>query len=314
MNHRLFAYADSVAIEARPSSVRDFVASGGRSVSFEFFPPSTDAGEDHLWAALNDLEQLNPTFASVTYGAAGTTRDRTIRLTQRIAKETSMTPVGHLTCVGASVDELRRVLDDYQAAGVEHILALRGDPPAGRADWVPHPGGLSHADQLVRLAVEHGDFVIGVAAFPEGHPESVSLEVDARVLLAKQEAGADFAVTQFFFRPEDYFRLTERLEEVGCDLPVIPGIMPVTNVAQIERFAALSGAEFPPEIAERLHAVADDSDQVLQLGIELATELGRALLDGGAPGLHFFTLNRSRSTHAVHDALREYFTSPLPAG
>lgn len=296
-------------------SIGEVIASGRRTVSFEFFPPATDAGEDHLWAALADLEQLNPTFVSVTYGAAGSTRDRTIRLTQRIAKETTMTPVGHLTCVGATVDELRQVLDDYQAAGVSHVLALRGDPEAGSDEWTSHPGGLEHADELVRLAAEHGDFVIGVAAFPEGHPEAVDLDADAQVLLGKQQAGADFALTQFFFRPDDYFALIERLDAVGCDLPVIPGIMPVTNVAQIERFAQLSGAAFPEEIAERLHAVAEDPDAVVALGIELATDLGAQLLEAGAPGLHFYTLNRSRSTHAVYANLSRYFADPAdPAG
>jgi methylenetetrahydrofolate reductase (NADPH) len=280
------------------------LASGEPVFSFEFFPPKTDAGERQLWSAISDLAPLEPTFVSVTYGAGGSTRDRTVRITSRILAETGMDAVAHLTCVGATEDELREVLVRYQLAGISNLLALRGDPPGGpSAPWVPVPGGLSHADELVSLARRTGDFTIGVAAFPEGHPESRDLEADAAVLAGKQRAGAVFAVTQFFFRAEDYFALVDRAGEHGVTMPILPGIMPVTDVRQIERFAELSGAAFPSELAARFHELADDPSAVVELGIEVATELSEKLLAGGAPGLHFYTLNRSTATREVFSRL-----------
>ncbi|HSK53815.1 MAG TPA: methylenetetrahydrofolate reductase [NAD(P)H] [Jiangellales bacterium] len=285
-------------------TIRELLASGHRSFSFEFFPPKTDQGEALLWRALRELESLEPTFVSVTYGAGGSTRDRTVRITGRIGEETTLTAVGHLTCVGSSVEELRGVVGSYADAGVRNVLALRGDPPGGPGSpWVPHPQGLTHADELVRLVRGLGDFCVGVAAFPERHPESPDQETDARVLAGKAEAGADFAVTQFFFRAEDYFALVERAARHGCHIPVVPGVMPVTNVAQIERFAQLSGAAFPPELARRLHAVADDPAAVRAIGVEVATQLCEELLAGGAPGLHFYTLNRSTATREIYARL-----------
>ncbi len=284
----------------RAPTVVEQLAGGAPSFSFEFFPPRTDEGERTLWHAIRELEPLAPSFVSVTYGAGGSTRDRTVRMTRRIAAETTMVPVGHLTCVGASEAELRQVVGAYADAGVRNVLALRGDAPEGPGTrWQPHPEGLSHADELVRLVSGLGDFCLGVAAFPEGHPEAVSLEDDARRLAAKVEAGASFAITQFFFDVDCYFRLVDRLDRLGCQVPVLPGIMPVTNVAQIERFVALSGAAFPAALAARLHAVADDAEAVREIGVEVATEIGRRLLDGGAPGLHFYTLNRSTATREV---------------
>lgn len=285
-------------------SIAEQVAQGHRIVSFEFFPPKTDAGEQQLWHAINALHPLQPSFVSVTYGAGGTTRDRTVRLTGRIARETDLLPVGHLTCVGSTRQELVSIIDEYASAGVQHILALRGDPPAGPGTaWESTPGGLDHADELVALIDACGDFTVGVAAFPEGHPEADTLDDDAKVLRAKQDAGADFAVTQFFFRAADYFDLVERSRAAGVEIPIIPGVMPVTNVGQIERFAQLSGAEFPAELHERFLAVADEPDAVAELGVETALELCRELLDGDAPGLHFYTLNRSTSTLRVFDGL-----------
>jgi methylenetetrahydrofolate reductase (NADPH) len=276
------------------------LASGEPVFSFEFFPPRTDQGERLLWSAISELAPLEPTFVSVTYGAGGSTRDRTLRITSRILAETGMDAVAHLTCVGATRAELREVLDSYAEAGISNLLALRGDPPGGPGGpWAAVPGGLSHADELVRLAGEVGGFTIGVAAFPEGHPESPGPEFDADVLAAKQRAGASFAITQFFFRADDYEALVARAREHGVTMPILPGIMPVTNVGQIERFAALSGAAFPPELAARFLAVADDRDAVVDLGIEVATELAEKLLAGGAPGLHFYTLNRSGSTREI---------------
>ena len=282
----------------------DVLARGGRSFSFELFPPKTDEGERTLWQTVREIERLKPTFVSVTYGAGGTTQDRTVRLTGEIASDTTLVPVGHLTCVGASREQLREVIGQYAGVGVTSLLALRGDPPKGpNTAWAPHPGGLDHAVDLVELIRSLGDFSVGVAAFPEGHPESPDLAQDARVLALKQQAGAEFAVTQLFFRVSDYRRLVDSATAAGCTMPIVPGIMPVTNVAQIARFAALSGAEFPAELAARFEAVADDPGAVAALGVEVAAEMCQELLDLGAPGLHFFTLNRSTATIEVYQAL-----------
>ena len=279
----------------------------GSCYSFEFFPPKTDQGERALWQTLRQLEPLSPAFVSVTYGAGGGERDRTVRMTERIAGETTMTPVGHLTCVGSSVAELRQVIGQYAAAGVNNVLALRGDPPGGPGGpggaWAPHPEGLEHADQLVALVRSLGAFSVGVAAFPQGHPESADLDSDAIRLAGKAEAGAEFAVTQFFFEPADYFRLVERAARHGCHVPIVPGIMPVTSYSQVRRFAELAGTPFPPALAARLGAVESDAEAVRAIGVEVATELCQELLDGGAPGLHFYTLNRSSATREVYELL-----------
>ncbi|MDR1767989.1 MAG: methylenetetrahydrofolate reductase [NAD(P)H] [Propionibacteriaceae bacterium] len=277
----------------------------GRTSSFEFFPPKTAEGERQLRQAIGELEALAPDFISVTYGATGSTRERTIAATRYIAEETSVATMGHLTCVGQRVDELEGALDAYRQAGVKHILALRGDPVGGPgAPWRTHPGGLSNATQLVRLVKASGDFCVGVAAFPDGHPDQFDFDLDARILADKEQAGAEFAVTQLFFRPERYAELVARVRRLGCRLPIIPGIMPVTSVAQVERFATLSGADMPAELAARLEAVADDDEAVGQVGEDIAVELCVRLLDDGAPGLHFFTQNRSRATARILARLR----------
>ncbi|MDA3021187.1 MAG: methylenetetrahydrofolate reductase [NAD(P)H] [Actinomycetota bacterium] len=285
-------------------SLGAILAGGGSSFSFELFPPKSDAGEQALWQTVRELEALKPTFVSVTYGAGGSTQDRTVRITKQIAQETTLLPVAHLTCVDASVEDLRRVIAQYADAGVNTIMALRGDPSAGpAAQWVHYPGGLQHADELVALIRSLGAFSVGVAAFPEGHPQSVDIEDDARVLAAKQDAGAEFAITQFFFRAEDYERLVSRASVHGCTMPIVPGLMPVTNVAQIERFAALSGAVFPADLAKRFASIEGDQIAVHELGVEVAATLGEQLLALGAPGLHFYTLNRSTSTREIYQAL-----------
>jgi methylenetetrahydrofolate reductase (NADH) len=286
-------------------TIPELLAAGSRSFSFEFFPPKDDEGERTLWQAIRELEPLRPTFVSVTYGAGGSTRDRTVRLTGHIATDTTLTPVGHLTCVGHSRDELRSVIGAYADAGVRNMLALRGDPPGGPgAPWTRHPNGLDHAVGLVELARSLGDFSVGVAAFPEGHPEAADLESDARVLVAKAEAGAGFAVTQLFFRAEDYFSLVERTRALGSDIPIIPGIMPITNLGQIRRMAELSGAQVPDAVLARVVPLADDPAAVRSEGVRIAIELCETLLDGGAPGLHFYTLNRSKATREIFGSLQ----------
>ncbi|HEY5136957.1 MAG TPA: methylenetetrahydrofolate reductase [NAD(P)H] [Candidatus Nanopelagicales bacterium] len=296
--------ASARRLPSSASTIGELLSSGGRSFSFEFFPPKTDEGERLLWQAIRELEGLQPSFVSVTYGAGGSTRDRTVRVTRRILEETTLLPMAHLTCVGATVAELRSVIGSYADAGLRNVLALRGDPPTGiGSQWVQTEGGLAHADELVRLVRSLGDFCVGVAAFPEKHPESVSLDEDARVLAAKQEAGAEFAVTQLFFRAEDYVDLVDRARAAGCTMPIIPGLMPLTNISQIDRFAVLAGTAFPDDLAARFRAVGDDAAAVHALGVEAASELATELLDAGAPGLHFYTLNRSTSTREIYAGL-----------
>ncbi|MGH8900663.1 MAG: methylenetetrahydrofolate reductase [NAD(P)H] [Egibacteraceae bacterium] len=288
------------------STIRELLATGRLSFSFEFFPPKTDEGEAQLWRAIRELEPLAPTFVSVTYGAGGSTRDRTVRIVQRIATETSITAVAHLTCVAASRDEVRATIRLIAEARILNVLALRGDMP-GRpgAPFEPHPDGLHHAEDLVRLLHDEGDFCVGVAAHPEGHPESPDRATDVKYLAQKCAAGADFAITQFFFDAADYFALVETAVRAGCHVPIIPGVMPVTNVRQIQRFAQLSGAAFPPDLAARLHAVEDDPAAVRAIGVEVATSLCRELLTGGAPGVHFYTLNRSTATREIYHNLAD---------
>ena len=286
-------------------SVRDLLARGDRSFSFEFFPPKDEAGEQQLWQAITELEPYGPTFVSVTYGAGGTTRDRTVAITERIARETSMLPVAHLTCVGHTTEELGAILDDLGAAGVSHVMALRGDPPDGPgAPWTPTDGGLTYASELVAMVRERPDMRVGVAAFPEGHVDAVDLDQDAKVLRAKYDAGAEFAVTDMVLRASDYVGLIERAEAVGADLPIIPGIMPILNLRSMQRMVEFSGRELPAEVTARLAPLADDPAGLRAEGIAIATELCAALLDGGAPGLHFYTLNRSRATREIFANLR----------
>ncbi|MEP9365570.1 methylenetetrahydrofolate reductase [NAD(P)H] [Nocardioides sp. CN2-186] len=284
--------------------IGDLVREGERSFSFEFMPPKDEAGEAQLWQAISELEPYRPTFVSVTYGAGGSTRDTTVRVTGRIAAETSMTPMAHLTCVGHTRDELDGILDAYAAAGVHNIMALRGDPAEGpRAEWTPTTGGLTYAQELVEMASARGEFSIGVAAFPEGHPSADSLDHDADVLVAKARAGAEFAVTQMFFRAEDYFGLVERVRSRGVDLPILPGIMPILNLANIRRQGELIGTDVPAEVVERISAHDGDAAAMRAEGIAIAAELCEELLAGGAPGLHFYTLNRSKATREIFAAL-----------
>lgn len=274
-------------------------------MSFEFFPPKDDAGAAALLAAIDALEPLAPDFVSVTYGATGSSRERTIEATRLIQPRTSAITVGHLTCVSQSVADLTAAIDAYAEAGVRHILAVRGDPPGGpTAPWQRHPDGLDNATELVELVKSRGDFCVGVGAFPDAHPDRKDFELDARILADKQAAGAEFAITQLFFDADAYFRLVERAARRGATLPIIAGIMPVTNIGQIERFAGFSGADLPTAVTDRLYAVADDPSAVREVGLEIAVELCDRLLAHGAPGLQFFTQNRSRATAEILDRLR----------
>jgi len=291
-----------------PHRIGDLIRHGGRSFSFEFFPPKDEAGEEQLFDAVRALEPYQPTFVSVTYGAGGSSRDTTVRITGRIAQETSLIPMAHLTCVGHTKEELEEILDAYVAEGVFHVMALRGDPADGpRAEWTPTAGGFTHAVELVELARGRGDFGVGVAAFPEGHPTAASLDADADVLAAKARAGAEFAVTQMFYRAKDYFGLVERVHDRGVDIPILPGIMPILNLGAIRRQGELIGTSVPDDIVARISARSGDTPEakaaVRQEGIDIAAELCDELLAGGAPGLHFYTLNRSRATLEIFERL-----------
>ncbi len=290
---------------SRRSDVAELLSRSEPTFSFEFFPPKTDAGEVALWRAIRELERLRPSFVSITYGAGGSSRDRTIAVTERIAQQTTLTPLAHLTAVNHSVEQLRNVIGNYADVGVRNILALRGDPPGDPGGkWVAHPEGVGHAKELVELINASGSFCVGVAAFPDVHPRSIDFGSDVSHLVAKCRAGARFAITQFFFDWRRYTRLRDAVAAAGCDVPIVPGVMPVTNVSQIERMAQLSGTPFPEELARRLHAVAQDPAAVRRIGVDVATELSRRLLAEGAPGIHFITLNRSLATREVWDRLK----------
>jgi len=281
------------------TKIGDILAGGARTVSFEFFPPKTDEAKQLLERTIADLEPLHPSYVSVTYGAGGTTRELTHEVVVDINRKTSMTAMAHLTCAAHTRAELEDIGTCYRDAGIENVLALGGDPPK---DLNLPPGELQHAIDLVRLLREVGDFSIGVAAHPEPHPRSPDVQSD-RLHMAEKLAEADFAITQFFFEAHHYFELVSALDDAGVHKPVIPGIMPALSLAGTKRMAEMQGSEFPGWFMKKLRAVEDDPDAVRRVGIEEAIKLCRELLDSGAPGLHFYTLNRSTATREIYASL-----------
>ena len=283
----------------------DEILSAGTPVfSFEFFPPKTEAGEQNLYAALNELKPLDPSFVSVTYGAGGSTRSKTIEIVKRIREDLGLEAMAHFTCVGATVDELRDTLEQMRAAGIDNVLALRGDPPAGEEAWTKTEGGLEYSRELVELIGSDYEFAIGAACFPETHIHAESPESDLSYLGEKVQAGVDFLITQLFFDNDCYFDFVRRARGAGIGVPIIPGIMPITQVGQIERMAKMCGSELPAGLRAELHARAEHPEAVLDFGVAYATLQCSELLAAGAPGIHFYTLNRSPATRAILSALR----------
>lgn len=286
------------------TSVVDRIPGDRPVFSVEFMPPRDDQDELRLWNSIRSLEGLDPAFVSVTYGAGGSSRDRTIRTTGRVVTETTLVSMAHLTAVDHSVAELRNVIGWYASLGIRNVLALRGDPqgdPMG--EWVKHPDGLAYAEELVRLVRSLGDFCVGVSAFPYGHPRSADLDEDTRYLVRKLRAGADFAIAQLFFEADDFLRLRDRVAAAGCETLMLPGIMPLTTPRILAKTVELSGASVPPSLAARLDPVADDAKAFRAAGMDLTAELGERLLAEGVPGLHFYTFNRAKATKEIVDRL-----------
>ena len=288
--------------------------------SFEFFPPRTPEGQRSLDGALAELRKDSPDYVSVTYGAGGSTRERTVEVTKSIKEELGLEAMAHLSCVGEPVERLREILDEIAGAGIDNVLALRGDPPRGETQWKPHPHGLKSSVELIELIRSGYDFSIGATCFPEVHPEAPDLDHDLRFLRRKIEAGATFLITQLFFDNEDYFRFVESARDYGIDVPIIAGIMPITNFDQIRRFTTLCGASIPPALSEQLEARnAEGEEAVAELGVAYATLQCADLLARGAPGIHFYTLNKSPATRAILSALKawrplERSAATAPAG
>ena len=297
--------------------IDEILAAGDEPVfSFEFFPPKTPEGEANLYAAIEQLRPLEPAYVSVTYGAGGSTRGKTLEIVSHIRDDLGLEAMAHFTCVGATVEELRSTLDEMAALGFDNVLALRGDPPPGEEAWTKTEGGLEYSAELVQLIRQDYGFSIGAAAFPETHIHATSAEDDLRHLKSKTDAGVDFLITQLFFDNAAYFGFVERARAIGIEAPIIPGILPITNLAQLERITSLCGAVIPDGLRRDLDARADDPEAVTELGVAYATLQCAELLAGGAPGIHFYTLNRSPATRAILSALRllRPWESPLATG
>jgi methylenetetrahydrofolate reductase (NADPH) len=284
--------------------IGDLIGRNGPVFSFEFFPPKTEQGDRNLYRTIESLRELRPTFVSVTYGAGGSTRDKTLELVRRIKQEIGIEAMAHLTCVGADCNEIEAVLQRLQSDGIENVLALRGDPPRDQKAFVRPADGFGFAAELVRFIRVRGfPFCLGGACYPEGHVECRDLDRDLTHLADKVESGLDFLITQLFFDNADYFAFVQRARVRGIRAPIIPGIMPITNVGQIERFTSMCGARIPCELQARLEHVRHDEEAVRRVGIEHATRQCRELLAGGAPGIHFYTLNQSPATRAIFERL-----------
>ena len=280
---------------------------GGRPVySFEFFPPKSDEDARNLKHTVGELrEMLAPDFVGVTYGAGGSTRGRTLELVSRIQSDLATTALAHVTCVGHTIDETREVLDRIVGRGIQNVLALRGDPPRGQKEFVPTAGGFRHASELASFLRDNYDVSVGAACYPEQHPESPNEEDDLKWTLHKAECGVGFFITQLFFDNEFYFRFVERARDAGLQVPIVPGIMPITNVSQIQRFTKMCGASIPEDLLVRLQRYENDPPTVMAIGIEHAIRQCRRLLDAGVPGIHFYTLNRSHATRSVLAAIKD---------
>lgn len=283
--------------------ISDLYGRGGPVVSFEFFPPKTAAGYESLYRTIAELKRLGPGFVSVTWGAGGSTRRRTADLVVQIQRELGITAMAHMTCVGSPAAELAESLDRLERDGLENVLALRGDPPRDQPDFRPPPGGFAHADELVAFIRSRWGFCVGGACYPETHPEAESPEADLGHLARKVAAGAEFLITQLFFDPEHYFAFVARARAAGIGVPIVPGVMPVISAHNARRMASLCGAGIPPQLEARLSEAGDDEQATLEVGVAWATDQCRALLAGGAPGLHFYTLNRSPAARRVHENL-----------
>jgi methylenetetrahydrofolate reductase (NADPH) len=284
--------------------IDEILGRGQPVFSFEFFPPKTDQGRLKLEEAITVLKDDHPGYVSVTYGAGGTTRERTVEITKWIRREVGIEAMAHLSCVGESTDGLLGVLKEVDGAGIENVLALRGDPPRGQAEWEPHPEGLRYSVELIRLMAERFDFCIGAACFPEVHPEAPDRATDLRYTREKVEAGASFLVTQLFLDNDVYFAFVEEARDAGIDVPIVPGVMPITDYRQIRKITGMCGASIPASLQRQLHRRSQDPEAVAQLGVAYATLQCAELLERGAPGIHFYTLNRSPATRAILAALR----------
>jgi len=283
--------------------IAELYARSRPAISFEFFPPKTDAGYQGLYTTIADLKQLAPSFVSVTWGAGGSTRRKTADLVVQIQRELGITAMAHMTCVGSPAEQLGETLERLAREGLENVLALRGDPPRDEPGFAPVPGGFAHASELVEFIRARFGFCIGGACYPETHPEAPSAEADLSNLLRKVEAGAEFLISQLFFDADAFFAFERRARRAGIDVPIVPGIMPVTSAQNARRMATLCGARIPDELEAALAAAADDEARTLEIGVAWAAEQCRKLLDAGAPGLHFYTLNKSPATRRVHQRL-----------